>query len=146
MPKLPSLIKNLPALISIVLFLVVVAVAGYLFYNNTVNNPDEKQAQETLKAVGIRSTFSGEVTNLYPTERKLDVKNNDDGSIYEVVLDDKGKLTADSKDIEFSEIKVGDKVNVYSKQSNNPDISKVYVADLITKSVPIDPNTIAPQQ
>lgn len=146
MPKLPNLTKNIPVVISIVLFIVIIVVAGYVFFNSSSSDPDQKQAQETLEVVGIRSTFAGQVISADSTEKKLDIKSTEDGAIYEVRLDNNGKVTADSKDIDFSEIKIGDKVTVYSKQSNNPDLTKVYVADLITKMVPVDPNTIAPQQ
>ena len=138
MPKLPNITKNIPVLISLVLMIVLIAVAGYVYFHISSNDPDQKQAQETLEKVGIRSTFAGLVVDVDSVTNKLDVKNNEDGVVYEVKLDSKGQVTLDSKKITLSEIKAGDKVVVYSKQSNNPDLTKTYIADLITKSVPVE--------
>lgn len=140
MPKLPNLKINPLNLVSIILLIVILAVVVFVFTRLKNENTEEKQAQETLAEVGIRSTFAGSVTSVDDASKTLNLKSTEDGSIYEVRLDPNGSVTADTQKIQFSEIKVGDQVAVYSKQSNAPSLTEIYIADLITKSVSVDIN------
>ena len=93
--------------------------------------PENKNPESSYKKNG----FYGTVTSVDSGKRELDVKNTEDGVVYSLKLNSKGVVTKSGQSSDFSQIKIGDNVNVYSENAETLDEARTISLDLINISV-----------
>lgn len=93
--------------------------------------PEDPNPESSYKKNG----FFGTVVSVDPSKKELEVKNSEDGVVYKLRLTNKGVVTRSGKNSEFTEIKIGDKVNIYSEDKETLDENRTISIDLINISV-----------
>ncbi len=112
---MPKLSENNPLLISAILLLILFGLFAYFLYPNFFYTQSQTKTPTAQKQ--SYTLFNGQVVVLDQAVKTLTVKSGNDNKDYHLVLSTKGKVLLNSQNSDFSEIKLGDQVNVYSSSS-----------------------------
>lgn len=127
--------------IAFVLFLAIVIalfVANPSKITDLFRNPDEGQIQtipDKVNPPAIKSYFNGIVTEV--EAKTLQVRKSPEEKIVTVTLAGNSKITKGGEEIQLSQVKVGDRVTLYSNRSAKVEFNKTYIAEWVDVFVPV---------
>ncbi|HSX58533.1 MAG TPA: hypothetical protein VLE47_04690 [Candidatus Saccharimonadales bacterium] len=140
MPKLPK--KSFYLISGILLLLILVSAGLFLFYQTNPSFLKSHPKVSIIKTEGkkdtspVKTAFTAQILTL--GSDSLTVKNLQDGKNYNVSFNSSTLITSNGTNSSVANIKVGDKVQLYSKTTSTIDPNKTYYTEWIDVQQPLD--------